>query len=139
MIAAVAFLHGQVEEGFAALERGWALARAAQDAPALVWLAGKESDALLKLGQFQRAADVASRGFDAARQAGLQSWSVASYLAANATEALLALGRTAEAAALIDPLTTTPPDRAQLELYRRLAPRLTCCAATPAPPPSGGS
>ena len=47
-----------------------------------------------------------------ARQAGLQAWKVASYLAANASEALLALGRTAEAAALIDPLTTLPPDRA---------------------------
>ena len=111
-IAAVAFLDGQVEEGFAALDRGWALARTAQDAPAVVWLAGKESDALLKLGQFQRAAEVASRGFDAARQAGLQAWKVASYLAANANEALLALGRTTAAAALIDPLTTPPADRA---------------------------
>ena len=111
-VAAVAFLDGQVEEGFAALDRGWALARAAQDAPALVWLAGNESDALLKLGRFQRAAEVASRGFDAARQAGLQAWKVASYLAANANEALLALGRTVEAAALIDPLTTPPADRA---------------------------
>ena len=37
---------------------------------------------------------------------------MASYLAANANEALLALGRTAEAAALIDPLTTPPADRA---------------------------
>ena len=61
--------------------------------------------------QFQRAADVASRGLDDARQAGLQSWRLAIVLAANAAEALLALGRTAEAAALIDPLTTTPPDR----------------------------
>src|SRR5271166_2673543 len=72
-VAAVAFLDGQVEEGFAILDRGWALARATQDAPALVWLAGKESDALLKLGRFQRAAEVALRGFDAARQAGLQA------------------------------------------------------------------
>jgi len=111
-VAAVAFLDGQVEEGFAALDRGWALARAAQNAPALVWLAGTESNALLKLGRFQRAAEVASRGFDAARQSGLQAWKVASYLAANANEALLALGRTAEAAALIDPLTTPPADRA---------------------------
>src|SRR5271165_4411546 len=111
-IAAVAFLDGQVEEGFAALDRGWALARTAQDALAVVWLAGKESDALLKLGRFQRAAEVASRGFDAARQAGLQAWIVASFLAANASEALLALGRTAAAAALIDPLTTPPADRA---------------------------
>jgi DNA-binding CsgD family transcriptional regulator len=76
-----------------------------------VWLAGNESDALLKLGQFQRAADVASRGLDTSRQSGLQSWRFAVVLAANAAEALLALGRTAEAAALIDPLTMTPPDR----------------------------
>ena len=111
VIALAAFVDGQIEEGLAALERGWALARASRDAPALVWMAGNESEALLKLGQFQRAADVASRGLDAARQAGLQSWRFASVLAANAAEALLALGRTAEAAALIDPLTTTPPDR----------------------------
>jgi DNA-binding CsgD family transcriptional regulator len=111
IIANVAFMHGQVEDGFAALERGWALANAVQDGPALVWLAGNESDALLKLGQFQRAADVASRGLDTARQAGLQSWRFGIVLAANAAEALLALGRTAEAAALIDPLTTMPPDR----------------------------
>jgi DNA-binding CsgD family transcriptional regulator/tetratricopeptide (TPR) repeat protein len=109
-IAYGAFMRGEVEEGFAALERGWALARAAQDGPALVLLAVTESDALLKLGQYQRAADMASHGFDAARQAGLEAWEMASVLAANAAEALLALGRTAEAAALIDPLTTGPPD-----------------------------
>jgi DNA-binding CsgD family transcriptional regulator len=111
VIAGVEFMHGQVEDGFAALERGWALARAAQDGPALVWLAGNESDALLKLGRFQRAADVASRGLDTARQAGLQSWRYAIVLAANAAEALLALGRTAEAAVRIDSLTAGPPDR----------------------------
>ena len=111
VIAGVAFMHGQVEDGFAALERGWALARAAQDGPAMVWLAGNESDALLKLGRFRRAAYVASRGLDTARQVGLQSWRYAIVLAANAAEALLALGSTAEAAALIDPLTTMPPDR----------------------------
>ena len=109
-IAYGAFMRGQVEEGFAALERGWALARAAQDRPALVWLAVTESDALFKLGQYQRAADVASRGLDDARQAGLEAWEMASVLAANAAEALAALGRTAEAAALIDPLTTGPAD-----------------------------
>jgi DNA-binding CsgD family transcriptional regulator/tetratricopeptide (TPR) repeat protein len=110
-LAAVAFVSGQVEDGFAALERGWVLARAAQDGPALVWLAVNESDALLKLGQFERAAEVASRGLDAARQAGLEAWEMAGVVAANAAEALLAVGRTAEAAALIDPLTTGPPDR----------------------------
>ena len=110
VIAFTAFVRGQVDEGFAALERGWALARAERDGPGLMWLAGNESGALLKLAQFQRAADVASRGLDDARQAGLQSWDLASRLAAHAAEASLALGRTAEAAALIDPLTAGPPD-----------------------------
>ena len=127
VIAFTAFVRGQVEEGFAALERGWALARAARDGPGLMWLAGNESGALLKLAQFQRAAEVASRGLDDARQAGLQSWDLASRLAAHAAEALLALGRTAEAAALIDPLTAGPPDpdhwpaqviRAEIDLLR---------------------
>ena len=127
VIAFTAFVRGQVAEGFAALERGWALARAARDGPGLMWLAGNESGALLKLAQFQRAAEVASRGLDDARQAGLQSWDLASRLAAHAAEALLALGRTAEAAALIDPLTAGPPDpdhwpaqviRAEIDLLR---------------------
>ena len=111
VIAEGAFVRGQVEEGFAALERGWALARAAQDGPALVRLAINESDALLKLAQLQNAADVALRGLDIARRAGLEAWEMAGVVAANAAEALLALGRTASAAALIDPLTMTPPDR----------------------------
>ncbi|HME66969.1 MAG TPA: helix-turn-helix transcriptional regulator, partial [Streptosporangiaceae bacterium] len=111
VIAEGAFVRGQVEEGFAALERGWALARAAQDGPALVRLAINESDALLKLAQLQNAADVALYGLDIARQAGLEAWEMAGVVAANAAEALLALGRTASAAALIDPLTTMPPDR----------------------------
>src|SRR5262249_32565015 len=76
---------------------------------------------------YQRAAEVALRGLDDARQVGLQSWQVASYLVANANEALLALGRTAEAAALIDPLTKMPSDspawtvqaaRAEIDLLR---------------------
>jgi DNA-binding CsgD family transcriptional regulator/tetratricopeptide (TPR) repeat protein len=106
-----ALWRGQIEEGLATLERGWALARAAQDGPALVVVAAAESDVLLKLARFQRAAEAATRGLDAARQAGLQSWELPGFLAANAAEALLALGRTEQAAALIDPLTTGPPDR----------------------------
>jgi len=110
--AFAAFTRGQVQDGFATLERGWALARAAQDGPALALLAVNESDALLKLAQFQRAAEVASRGLDTARQAGLQSWwETTTVLAANTAEALLAPGHSEEAAALIDPLTTGPPDR----------------------------
>ena len=106
-----AFMHGQVQEGFTLLERAWALARAADDALTLVWLAVDESDALLKLARFSDAADLARDGLGPARLAGLQASISATVLAFNASEALIALGRTAEAAALIDPLTTGPPDR----------------------------
>jgi DNA-binding CsgD family transcriptional regulator len=110
-LAMDAFRRGQVEEGFAFLARGWALARAANDARALLWLAVNESDALLKLARFHDATDVALSGLGPARQAGLgASWGI-TFLAVNASEALLARGRTAEAAALIDPLTAGPPDR----------------------------
>ena len=110
-LAEDAFRRGLAEEGFAFLDRGWALARAAEDGVALMWLAVNESEALLKLARFQDAADVALSGLEPARHAGLQaSWGF-TVLAADAAEALLVRGRTAEAAALIDPLTTGPPDR----------------------------
>jgi DNA-binding CsgD family transcriptional regulator len=111
-LAGEAFRRGQVAEGFAFLEQGWALAQAADGGVALAWLATIESDALLKLARFQDAADVALTGLASARQAGLQDAHLATVLAFNGCEALLASGRTAEAAALIDPLTTGPPNRA---------------------------
>ena len=127
ILAVDAFRRGQVEDGFAFLARGWTLARATGDGLSLVWLAVNESDALLKLARFQDAADVALSGLGPARQVGLgASWAV-TVLAANASEALLARGRTAEAAALIDPLTTGPPGsdhwpvheaRAEIDLLR---------------------
>jgi DNA-binding CsgD family transcriptional regulator len=116
VIAFCTFVRGQIQEGFAILERGWALARAARDGPSLVWLAVNESYSLLKLARYERAAEVASRGLDAARRAGLECWEYATILAANAAEALVALGRTEHAAALIDPLTTTPPRRVRLSV-----------------------
>ena len=85
-------MRGQVADGLAALERGWAIARAARDGPGLVWLAVNEGGALLKLAQFQRAAEVASRGLDDARQAGLQYWDLASRLTAFVAEACWPLG-----------------------------------------------
>jgi tetratricopeptide (TPR) repeat protein len=109
-VARGAFLRGQIKEGHSCLQQGWALAQASQDSVALLTLAVSESDALLKLAKFQNAADIALRGIESARQTGLEaSWGVNNL--ANAAEALLAVGRTAEAAALIDPLTTGPPDR----------------------------
>jgi DNA-binding CsgD family transcriptional regulator/tetratricopeptide (TPR) repeat protein len=110
-LAVDAFLRGQVEEGFAILHRGRALAEAAGDGEAVLRLAGRESDALLKTGKFQQAVHVAWRGLQAARQAGREASFHATILANNVAEALLACGRTAEAAAPIDPLTAGPPDR----------------------------
>jgi len=120
-LAADAFLHGQVTEGLAFLERAWALARAADDAAGLVRLAVSESDALLKLARFASAAEMASRGIASARQAGLAASLSSSILTFNVCEALIALGRTAEAAALIDPLTTGPPDRDHWPLHETRA------------------
>src|SRR6516164_9867393 len=106
-----AFFRGRVEQGFAILARGRALAEATGDGEAILRLAVHESDALLRTGKAQQAAEVALRGLQAARQAGRGASSDAAILANNAAEALLAEGRTAEAGAVIDPLTTGPPDR----------------------------
>ena len=100
-----------MDDGFAFLDRGRTLAQEANNAWALLAMAASESDALLKLARFQDAADVALRGLGTARQAGLVASSGLDIVAGNACEALLAVGRTAEAAALIDPLTAGPPDR----------------------------
>ena len=126
-LARNAFRRGQLEEGHAFLRQAWARARAVEDAMALMWPAVIESDAHLVLARFDQAADVALAGLEPARQAGLgDSWRV-HMLVANAAEALLALGRTAEAAALIDPLTAGRPDldhwvvhggRAEIDLLR---------------------
>jgi DNA-binding CsgD family transcriptional regulator/tetratricopeptide (TPR) repeat protein len=106
-----AFLRGRVEEGFAIIDRGDALAEASGDGAAILALAMIESDALLKTGKFESAVQVALRGLQTARQTGRQASWHADVLAGNAAEALLAQGRTAEAAVLIDPLTAGPPDR----------------------------
>ena len=100
-----ACLRGQVAEGFAIIERARALAEASGDGEALVEVAADESDILLKTGRFDRAAEAGLRGVQAGRESGRE----ADLAAANAAEAMLARGRTAEAAELIDPLTDAPP------------------------------
>jgi DNA-binding CsgD family transcriptional regulator len=110
VVAMDAILRGHVEDGFASIKRGWALAQAAGDGVASLRLAVNESQALLNTARFQSAADAALRGLAAADQAGLATWSV-SALAASASQALLAMGRTTEAASLIDPMTTGQADR----------------------------
>jgi hypothetical protein len=104
-------LRGHVEEGLAFLQRGQALAQASRYGRALVYLAIVDSDVQLKLAKFHKAAESAVRGLDVADQVGLADSVGGTVLAANAAEALVALGRTGEAATLIDPLTPGPPDR----------------------------
>jgi DNA-binding CsgD family transcriptional regulator/tetratricopeptide (TPR) repeat protein len=125
-LASIALLRGEVEDGLAFLQRGWEIARAPGDGPALVSLAVMElavmeSDALIKLARYQDAAEVAMRGLDTARQVGLAASWDAAILASNAAEPLLALGRTAEAAALIDPLTSGPMVRDQWVVHQARA------------------
>jgi DNA-binding CsgD family transcriptional regulator len=105
------FIGGQLGEGFTLLRQGRALAGSAGDGEAALLIDVYETDALLKTARFQDAADVALSGLQTARQTGLEAFWTAAILAANAAEALLHQGRTAEAAALIDPLTDGPPDR----------------------------
>jgi len=111
-LALNAFLCGQVDDGFSFLQRGAVLADASQDAQAALWLASFRSGALLTLGRYRDAVEAAQRGLDSGLKAGLPASTLpATFLAATASDALLALGRTAAAARLIDPLTTGPPDR----------------------------
>ena len=112
-----AFPRGQIEEGFVLIHRARTLARASGDGTALLYADLAESDALLKLARFDEAADIALGGLRAARQSGLHAWVRAIVLTCNASEALLTRGRTAEAAALIDPLLTGPPDRDTWSLH----------------------
>src|SRR5262249_33914135 len=112
-LAVQAFTRGQIVEGFTILDRGRALTDAT-DGKGAVELDVIQSDILLKTGKFQAAAEVA-------RQLGRHTSFTASVLPANASEALLALGQTAEAAALIDPLTAGPPDRDHFPVHTNRA------------------
>ena len=120
-------IRGQVEEGFALLHRGRAMAEASGDSEATLALAGNESHCLGLMGEFGKAGEAALAGWQTARQAGRQNSNDAAILDGNACDALLARGRTADAAALIDPLITGPPDldncpvhvsRAEIDLLR---------------------
>jgi DNA-binding CsgD family transcriptional regulator len=106
-----AFTDGKIAEGFALIDRGLDLAEAAGDAEASLWVAVEKVYALASTGQNAAAVDVALSALATARDTGRQSGLHAAMLVANATSALLATGRTADAAALVDPLTGGAPDR----------------------------
>ena len=99
-----ACLRGQVAEGFAIVERARALAEASTDGEAILGVAWAESDLLLKTGRFDEAAEAGLRGLQAARESGRHTSLDAGIAMSNAAEALLARGRTTEAAELIDEL-----------------------------------
>jgi DNA-binding CsgD family transcriptional regulator len=111
------FLRGQTQEGFTSLERGRALAEQSEYRLAALDIGVYESDALLLTGKYQAAVKVALGGLEAARQSGQDASFHAAMLAANAADGLVALGRTAEAAELIDPLTSGAPVRDHWFVY----------------------
>jgi hypothetical protein len=120
-LALGAFLGGQIEEGTTFLRRARTLAQAAQDGLALARLAVTESDALFSLATFDSSADTALSGLRHAQRVGLGASWYAAVLAFNVSRALLVRGRTAEAGALIDPLTGEAPDRDHLAVHEARA------------------
>ena len=62
------------------------------------------------MAEFDKASEAALAGLQAARNTGRQASNDAAVLASSACDAMLARGHTADAAALIDPLITGPPD-----------------------------
>jgi DNA-binding CsgD family transcriptional regulator len=120
MLAVETFLQGDLEEGFRLLAQARRVLGESWDAWAVGVLAITESDALLKVGRLEEATHVGLRGFDDARMLGFGSHRGAALSLGNAIEGLLGRGLTAEAAALIDPLTNGPiePDNWPLHLAR---------------------
>jgi DNA-binding CsgD family transcriptional regulator len=108
-LAGGAIGRGQVQEGIAMRRRAWAAAEATGDSAALVEMAINDSWFLAAMGNLAEAEEVALRGLDTARRGGLGSWFRTKVLETYAPEVMWYRGRTAEAAALIDPLTTGPP------------------------------
>ncbi len=112
---------GEVEDGFRLLAQARSEPEASRDAHAVLVLATNESDALVILGKLEAGTRVGLRGFDDARKLGFGSQRVATICLANAVEGLLGRGRTSDAAALIDPLTTGPITLDSWELHQARA------------------
>jgi DNA-binding CsgD family transcriptional regulator len=117
VIAYQSFLRGEVEDGFRLLAQARSTPEASRDADMAIWIAIAETDALLTLGKLEAATHEALRGVDTAQQIGLGSSFDATALLGNAVEGLLGRGRTTEAARLIDPQVTGPPDPVHWPLH----------------------
>jgi DNA-binding CsgD family transcriptional regulator len=110
VLASQSFARGTVEEGFRLLAQAQSEPEASRDPWAVLTRTVIETYALLTLGKAEEATQVGLRGVEAARQGGVRSGLMAGALVGNTVEGLLGRGRTAEAAALIDPLITGPVD-----------------------------
>jgi DNA-binding CsgD family transcriptional regulator/tetratricopeptide (TPR) repeat protein len=112
-LARLQIVNGRLDEAFASLRRGNDLVRGLQimnaDAGSGGLLAAIESDLLLKTGRLHEAREVGLAGYELAQHIGRGDSFAAVFPLANAVQALLELGDTAEAARLLDPLTTDAP------------------------------
>jgi DNA-binding CsgD family transcriptional regulator/tetratricopeptide (TPR) repeat protein len=117
LLAVQSFVRRDVEDGFCLLARARSMPEVSRDVWAMLTLAVFESDALLKVGKLEEATRVGLRGVNAARQGGLGNSVDVTVVLGSAVDGLLARGRTAEAAALIDPLTTAPLDWVYITLH----------------------
>jgi DNA-binding CsgD family transcriptional regulator/tetratricopeptide (TPR) repeat protein len=121
LLALESFVRGDVQEGFRLLAHARSEPEGSQDAWAVISLAIVESDVLLKAGRLKDATQVGLRGFEDARQLGVENTFSAAISLSNVVEGLLGRGRTAEAAALIDSRTTGPVDRDHWPLHEARA------------------
>ncbi|MDM4720092.1 AAA family ATPase [Micromonospora sp. WMMA1363] len=125
-LAALRRSEGAPDLGLGELRRTEALARASGAAPALVSALVSISDVLFELGRYEESARAAADGVTEALRVGI-SRSTGAYLLSNRAEALLALGRWVEAAAVladaarIDPPGVTGSHWLQLRAGLRLA------------------
>ncbi|WP_240032796.1 ATP-binding protein [Micromonospora globbae] len=117
---------GSADLGLAELRRAEQVARATGDAESLVVALVYLSDVLYELGRYAESAQAAADGVSEARRFGI-SRSTGAYLLSNQAEALLALGRWAEAeetcaeAARLDPPGVSGLHWLQLRAGQRLA------------------
>ena len=114
-------LRGAVEEGFAAFRRGQVLADGIDDADPALRIAVFQSDALVKVGRLEEAWQVASHGIQRARRGGLGNTINAAVLLSNGAEAMLELGRTDDAAGVLELVTDGPPQLDDWTLHLRRA------------------
>jgi DNA-binding CsgD family transcriptional regulator len=110
MLAWPASMRGASDEELALLGRARELAEACEDGESLLWIACAESAVHARAGRMEAALQSNLAGLRTARQLGRQDGMEAVMLAANACSDLFDRGRTAEAGALIDPLTSGPSD-----------------------------